>query len=130
LAEDYDPASGRLSLRGGGQRVLQLGPALRRWLEDDEVLERLTGHSGEEIRAAVSVAAVDAGLADPASVTPEAVSHSYLLHLVRQGARLGELSQLVGPVSAVQLQKYGRFSPPGSNRPLTEIEIVHPALAV
>jgi hypothetical protein len=40
------------------------------------------------------------------------------------------LSQLVGPVSAVQLQRYGRFSPPGSNRPLTEIEIVHPALAV
>ncbi len=129
-AEDYDPGAGRLSLHGGAERVLPLGPALRRWLDEPDVVARLSEHTGEEIRAAVAVAAVDGGVADPTSVTPEALLHTYLLHLIRQGARLGELSRLVGPVSAVQLQKYGRFSPPGSNRPLEEIETIHPALAV
>lgn len=127
---DYDPAEGTLQLNGGGGRQLQLPPAVCRWLAEGDALARLVGHTGEEIRAAVTVAAVDAGIADPSSVTPEALRHSYLLHLIRQGARLGELAQRVGPVPAVQLQKYGRYSPPGSNRPLSQIETVHPALAV
>ena len=119
-----------MRLHGAGERALRLGPAVRRWLDEDDALDRLVTYTGEELRAAVSVAAVDAGIDDPGSVTPEALRHTYLVHLVRQGARLGELGRLVGPVPAVQLQKYGRYSPPGSNRPLAEIETMHPALAV
>jgi integrase len=128
-AVDFDPAVGRLSLGGDGARDLPLAPGVQRWLQEPDVPDRLEAHSAEEVRAAVTVAAVDAGVVDPATVTPEALRHTYLLYLVRQGARLGELARLVGPVSAVQLQKYGRYSPPGSNRPLAEIETVHPVLA-
>lgn len=52
----------------------------------------------------------------------------YVLYLVRQGARLAELADVVGPVSSAQLASYAPYSPPGPKRPLSDIELVYPAL--
>jgi succinoglycan biosynthesis transport protein ExoP len=81
-----------------------------------------------DLSAALVCAAVDSGLPDPQEITAEAIRHSYIAYLVRQGLRLSELEQVTGHLESSVISSYGAYSPPQEGRHLAEIELLHPAL--
>jgi hypothetical protein len=81
-----------------------------------------------DLSAALVCAAVDSGLPDPQEITADAIRHSYIAYLVRQGVRLSELEQIVGHLEPSALSNYSAYSPPQEGRHLSEIELLHPAL--
>jgi hypothetical protein len=46
-------------------------------------------------------------------VTPDALRHSYLAFLVRQGIRLGDLVRIVGRLTPERAAAYGDLASPG-----------------
>jgi len=72
--------------------------------------------------------ATDAGLDRPHEVTAEAVRHTLLAHLVRQGLRLAELPRVAGPMEPAMLAVYGRIAPPGPGLPLEEVDLTPPGV--
>lgn len=83
----------------------------------------------EDMAARISCAAFDSGLAQPETINAEALRHTCLVHLVRQGLRLAELERVVGRVPAKVLAAYGRYSPAGPGLPVERVSLLHPALA-
>ena len=81
-----------------------------------------------DLSAALVCAAVDSGLPDPQEITAEAIRHSYIAYLVRQGLRLSELEQVTGHLEPSVISSYGAYSPPQEGRHLAEIEMLHPSL--
>ena len=126
LAGRVDPDSDTLDIAVPEARSLTLPAGVRRLAAVATDAER--AWTDEEMRAGLQIAAADAGLVDAAGITPEALQHTYLVFLVRQGARLGEVARRVGPLPARHLSRYARLSPPGANRPLEEIELFYPTL--
>lgn len=129
--EDVDPSGGFILVPGEQQRMLKLYPGARRWLgrRGTATAWRPGSCGGAQLAAALVVAATDAGLDQPAMVNAAAIRHAYILFLVRQGARLTELAQVLGPVSMAELSGYVAASPPGVNLPLDRVNLLHPALA-
>jgi succinoglycan biosynthesis transport protein ExoP len=82
-----------------------------------------------ELAHRIPLLAMDAGLAHAMEVTPDVLRHSYLLYLVRQGARLTELHRVAGPMGAAEVQRYAPYSPSGASRPLEQLDLIYPALA-
>jgi site-specific recombinase XerD len=81
-----------------------------------------------DLSAALICAAVDSGLPDPQQITAEAIRHSYIAYLVRQGLRLGDLEQVTGHLEPSVISSYSAYSPPQQGRDIYEIELLHPAL--
>ncbi|MFO8002649.1 GumC family protein [Thioalkalivibrio sp.] len=126
LAGRVDPDSDTLDIGGPGARSLTLPGGVRRLAAVATDAE--WAWTDEEMRAGLQIAAADAGLTDAAGISPEALQHTYLVFLVRQGARLGELARRAGPLQAGRLSRYARLSPPGANRPLEDIDPFYPIL--
>lgn len=84
--------------------------------------------SRDDLEALVACACHDAGLARAAEVTPAALRHTYLAFMARQGVRFGELTRIVGPLSAQLIGAYGTLAPEGEKRALAEVDCVHPGL--
>lgn len=114
----------------GNSRVVAITPGLRALLQQSADVPAWTaagGQSTEELDVLLQCLATDADL--PADrVSAETIRESYLLHLVRQGIRLSELSEIAGPVSASALSAYRAHSPAGPGKSLYEIDPVHPLL--
>ncbi|MFO7642384.1 MAG: hypothetical protein R6X17_14320 [Candidatus Competibacteraceae bacterium] len=127
LAGAVDPETESVAVPGPGARSLHLAAGVRR-LAGAAAPEPGAAWNDEEWRAGLRIAAVDAGLRDATAVTPEALQHTYLAFLVRQGARLGDLPRRVGPLPASHLSRYARLSPPGANWSLDDIDLVYPSL--
>jgi len=72
--------------------------------------------------------ATDTGLDRPHEVTPEAVRHTLLAHLVHQGLRLAELGRVAGPMEPALLAAYGRLAPPGPGLPLEAVDLTPPGV--
>lgn len=81
-----------------------------------------------DLGALLTCAAHDAGLANPAEISPRLLRHTYIIFLVRQGIRLSDLSKITGDMPPAILAGYTAFSPPGSGRSLDSIERTYPAL--
>ena len=58
----------------------------------------------------------------PAEVTPEALRHTCLAHLARQGLRMAELARLAGHLGSEQAALYSAYAPEGIRRSLAEID--------
>ena len=84
--------------------------------------------STEDLAAILLCAAVDSGLSNPEEITAEAIRHSYIAYLVRQGLRLSDLEQITGDMEPTLISGYSSYSPPQQGRGIEEIELVHPAL--
>jgi succinoglycan biosynthesis transport protein ExoP len=65
----------------------------------------------EDVQAIVTSSAHDAALAQPESMTPQALRHTYIVFLVRQGCRFSDLGRLVGRLSAEALNALGAMAP-------------------
>ena len=119
---DFDPASGLLRINGPGQREIPMPESCH------ELLSSQTG-TPDDLDAQVRLLAYDAGLPYPEQVNAATLRHTYILYLVRQGARLRELERLVGPMTAQSLMSYGPYSPKGAGRSLDDLETCYPVLA-
>ena len=137
LREADLPADGaRLQVGGPARRVL----ALPAWLAacrpaptgapDAPLLRDASGAalSAADVESMLTCAALDAGLAGAAGISAEALRHTGIAWLVRQGLRFSELAGLVGRPSAEALAGYADLAPEGPKRGLAEIEPLMPAL--
>lgn len=134
---DLDAGRVRVRVPGRGERVLALpallatalrsagsGPAAAPlWADaDGQPLD------AAELEAMLACAVCDAGLSRPAEIGLDALHHSYLAFLVRQGLRLSELRKVVGATSSARLAGYGALSPPMPGLALEQIDTTYPAL--
>ncbi|UCV08581.1 GumC family protein [Dechloromonas denitrificans] len=100
--------------------------ALRPDHQRSEVVE--LPHSEDELKRRLICAAHDAGLDDPATVTPETLRHTCIAHLLRQGLRFSDLEHIVGALPTEALREYASLSPVGVRRTLAQIQPLMPAL--
>lgn len=96
----------------------------------DAVAVTATGEilSVADLEGLVAAAAHDSGIEGAASIDAENLRHTYICYLVRQGVRLLELAQLVGPVAPASFLHYRTLSPCAQG-PLSEAQRVYPAFA-
>lgn len=128
--EDFDLENQRIRTGGTPSRSVALPPALQTLFADHRPLPAWGKCDAEELASLVACAAVDSGLSGPDKVGADALRHTYIAYLVRQGIRLSELEQVVGPLPAKTLAWYGRLSPPGPGLRLDAVQLIHPALRV
>ncbi|HVW64272.1 MAG TPA: integrase [Nitrosospira sp.] len=129
--EQIDLSAGTISVNGRGPRTVFMSHSLKSlfqhsgnrpcWNPDDSGVRI-------DLSAALVCAAVDSGLPDPQQITAEAVRHSYIAYLVRQGLRLSDLEQVIGYLEPPAMLSYSAYSPPQQGRKIGEIELLHPAL--
>ncbi len=122
-----DLSQGTLFAPPPDRRAIPLAPRLSTWLAASGG-SPLVPADREELAKLVYLAAVEARLPEPETITPEAIRHTYLLYLIRQGLRLTELEKAAGTMTLAQLSAYGRLMPPGDTRALGEVERIHPCL--
>lgn len=127
--EAFDLAEGNLHL---GTRVLKLPPRLHRLLAEADPLPAWAGldrDAFDDLTHRLSLLAADAGIAHASEVNANTVRDTYLLYLVRQGARLTRLSQIAGPMSGADTLRFAPYTPPGAARSLEALDLTYPALA-
>ncbi len=122
-----DLSQGQLFAPPPDRRAIPLAPRLSTWLAASGG-SPLVPADREELAKLVYLAAVEARLAEPETITPEAIRHTYLLYLIRQALRLTELEKAAGTMPLAQLSAYGRLMPPGDTRALDAVERIHPCL--
>ncbi len=116
---DFDSDGGLLSVGGSGERKIPVPAAWAPLLAETRPVPA-------DLDAHIRLLAYDTGLPYPEQVDAAAVRHSYILFLVRQGARLRELEKRIGPMPAQALTAYGPHSPKGAGRPLDDVEACYP----
>ncbi len=128
--EDLDPETGEVRVRGDGERRVLLAPRAREWFVREGrpwlAWKSLEGFDAAELETRLRLAARDAGLEQP--VDAEMLRNALLLHLVRQGLKLGELERVAGLLPARRLMALERIAPGGRPRTLEEVSRFHPVL--
>jgi len=136
---DIDFSASELLVTGRQERKLFIGSAVAAVISkgihgetaaDSPVCPGSNGSALDpgDLGALLACAASDAGLVNPAEITPQALRHTYISWLVRHGVRLSELERVVGDIPPAVLASYAPFSPPGSGVPLDSMERDYPAL--
>jgi len=128
---DLDACSVRVK-NDAGERVIVLANALCQLFAEADPLLAWAGSGSEhlqEMLQRIPLLAMDAGVAHAQEVDAEALRHTYLVYLVRQGARLTELHRIAGPMGAAEVQRYAPYSPSGASRPLEQLTLAYPVLA-
>lgn len=129
---DFEPARGTLRVGGAAGRVVQLCATAARLFArapSDDKQPILNGATAESLAAQLLCAAHDAGLERVQEIGPEAVRHSYIAFLVRQGARFADLTRWVGSLDADLLSAYSALAPAGARLDATSIQRDFPPLA-
>ncbi len=129
--DQIDLETATIAVTGKTPRTIPIGSSLKSlfersdgrpaWNPDDPGLRI-------DLSAAMVCAAVDSGLPEPQEITADAIRHSYIAYLVRQGLRLSDLEQITGYLEPSVISRYGAYSPPQPGRHIYEIELLHPAL--
>jgi len=134
-AAQLDAGAGRVRVSGASAREIALPPAVAAAVQRaTAACSRLyeTGDATaarEALDADLLCAAHDAGLADADAVTPEVLRHAYLLHLVRQGARMSDVTALAGRLAPAVISAYAGYAPAGPRVALDPAKAVFPLLA-
>lgn len=76
-----------------------------------------------DMDALLAVAARDAGLTDPEQIGCETLRYTYLLFLLGQGIKLGELGKIAGPINPGRLMLMGRFAPADKKLTAEEVDL-------
>jgi hypothetical protein len=135
--DDLDRASHRVHLQEGvSPRTIELPEPV--WAALDHlgnapgtrILADETGAAptAEDVALELFYAAHDAGIVRPSEVTPDALRHSYLAFLVRQGIRLGDLVRIVGRLTPERAAAYGDLAPPGERIALEAVNRLMPGM--
>ncbi|MEJ5999290.1 GumC family protein [Paucibacter soli] len=135
--QHVDAKRGQLQVPGADARRLPLAAPLRAaWAlnaagaPELPLLQNAAGRAlqADELRMIVAATAHDAQLDGAGALTPEALRHSYIAFLVRQGLRFSELGQLVGRLSSEALNALAPLAPASERRGVEDIEALLPAL--
>ncbi|MDD5034625.1 MAG: hypothetical protein PHE55_07675 [Methylococcaceae bacterium] len=127
--QQLDLAANRILVAGEPVRSVPLSPRLKTWLmQSPSIWDYAMAPDSGEVSALIACAAVDSGLSQPGAIDAAALRHSYIVYLVRQGIRLSELENIVGPLPVKTLASYGHFSPPGPGLPAEKLPLLHPVL--
>ena len=134
--QDLDAAAGALHIDGHARRTLAVPGAVLASApaaSADPAAPLLKDASGAalstaDIESMVACAALDAGLSAAATVTADALRHTCIAWLVRQGLRFSDLAGMVGRPSAEALAFYAELAPDGPKRGAAEVEWPMPAL--
>ncbi|NBC49402.1 MAG: hypothetical protein GVY22_15800 [Gammaproteobacteria bacterium] len=133
--EDFDLAARQLQLQSAAQpdgtRTLTLPPRLLECLQGAEPLPLWEGQEADrfdDLMHRISLLAADAGIAHADEIDGQALHDTYVIYLVRQGARLTRLNEVAGPMSGAEARRFAPYAPPGASRPFEELELTHPAL--
>lgn len=136
-ADDLDPGRGQLAVRGASTRELVLPGWLVEKLaattsaDPQWPLFRTThGESlaATEVATRVTYAALDAGLEEPTAVTPAALRHTFILHLLRHNVRFSQIAPLAGHLTPEELKAYANFTSGARQGNAGDVDPVMPAL--
>ncbi len=134
---DVDRPGSRLRVRGAWARDVPV-PA---WFVDEVPADAaadaplLRDGNGQPMSAAdletlLACAAIDAGLPDAGSTTPERLRHSAIAWLLREGLRFAALPERVGRIDAPTLNALATLAAGTARRPDDEVQLPIPALRV
>jgi len=128
-ALDLDACTVRVS--GPGGRVLPLPSRLCDLLRDAGPVPAwyAGGPSVDDLGYRIDLLATDAGIAHADEVDAATLRDTYIIYLVRQGARLTELDRVAGPMSGDALRRFAPYSPLGGSRPLDQLDLTYPLFA-
>lgn len=85
-----------------------------------------TALSSADLSGLIAAAAHDARIEQSGSVDGDLLRHTYISFLVREGVRLSNLEQIVGPVAPATFLHYRNLSPREARGPLNTHERVFP----
>jgi site-specific recombinase XerD len=128
---DLETATITITITGSAPRTLTINLALK------SLFAQSGGHtiwdadkpaSSDDLAAALLCAADDSGLPNPGEITAEAIRHSYIAYLVRQGLRLSDLEQITGYLEPSVISSYSSYSPPQQGLSIGDVKLLHPAL--
>jgi integrase len=138
---DLDLESGVLQIGGTNARALTVSTPLRALLSStrerrmpasDMAVIRLSSSEPAERRrlldTALACAAHDAMVPEAETVTGDALWHSYLAFLVRQGIRFADLGRVVGALPNQLITAYMELAPSGVRLTLEQVQLTMPAL--
>ncbi|SMG64330.1 [weak similarity to] protein involved in exopolysaccharide biosynthesis, partial [methanotrophic bacterial endosymbiont of Bathymodiolus sp.] len=120
-----------ISVPGEEPRTIPLNSALKdifKLAEPCPAWNKNQDASAEMLAAILVYASVDARFPEAQEITADTISHTYIVDLVKQGLRISELEQLIGYTNPATLAKYSLYSPEKRGLPITEINLLHPAL--
>ncbi|MDF0678639.1 MAG: integrase, partial [Nitrosomonas sp.] len=80
----------------------------------------------EELEALLTCLQIDADLSADNQVSAEILRQTYILYLVRQGIRLGDLESVTGYISPTELSGYGTYAPAGTRYPVESVNLFYP----
>ncbi len=127
-----DEKAGLIKVPGADARQFLLAPGAWRYLAPllEDLAIGLPPLSPKELDTRLGAVAAQARLDDRCDVTALAIWHSYVLYLVRQGIELRQLSQRVGELPPSIGRLLASFTPPNARVPRTDIDWIHPELAI
>jgi integrase len=130
--DDVDLATRRIRVSGDTARSIEIVEPLLGLLQrsphgpDARVLA-VAGEAPPNVETLASqllYAAHDGGLDRAAEVTPDALWHTGIAYLARQGIRLAELAKVAGRLSAEQAATYSALAPAGTRVSLAEVHSI------
>ena len=130
--EHIDLVGGKIKVPGHSRREIPLpaimsglftknGASFLAWKEQEGGMP-----DREELDARIQLAALAGKLSDSDRVTAQALRHTYLVYLVRQGIRLAELERIVGTIPSKALLDYSQYSPNEADKSADQISSVYP----
>ncbi len=134
---DFD--TGKLKASGASTRTIPLTPLYRSILlknlsvttnGDEYILrnEKSAPFPLKTTEECILEAAEQAQIRDPQQITPEALRHTYISFLARQGIHLQGIEQIVGPIPDSYHTIYQIMSPPGIDVSIETAQLALPAL--
>jgi uncharacterized protein involved in exopolysaccharide biosynthesis len=134
---DVDRAASTLRINSTPPRSIPLGAsALQLLVAEDADPESMLVRSpdgaaatADSLSAQLLYCAHDAGVDAAHEITLDAVRHTYVAFLVRQGARFADITRWVGALPADALSAYSQLAPPGQRLEPAAVQTIFPALA-
>ena len=137
---DVNTTDWTLNIVGEHARAVQVDQALLAWLAQHPVApgQALVSEAAvppdgvfkaptlAELTTGLLYAAHDASVDQPAEVTPEAVWHTAVAHLARQGLRLSDLARWLGHLDNQQATLYSALAPAGTRLGLDQVQNLLP----
>lgn len=127
--DDIDLEHNSLTVRSVPARTIPLHPVLAALY--GKYGHCLTDPAGnrlnqEELEALLICLQIDADLLADNQISAEILRQTYILYLVRQGIRLGDLESVTGYISPTELSGYGTYAPAGTRYPVESINLFYP----
>jgi uncharacterized protein involved in exopolysaccharide biosynthesis len=132
---DVSADGGTVDVAGNAPRQVPLPASVAEALGErgndaDAVLRAGAGAaaSAQAIASQLLVAAHDAAIEQAQEVSADALRHTYIAFLVRQGARFADITRWVGALDAAELSAYSQLAPAGNRIEAAAVQRVYPAM--